>query len=121
MTRLLFPFTAVVRTVALLAVATLGASLTAQAAEDLDRRVQTATWVLQDLHRLERLRQTFDSGKTRPIEWRQAQLFELGRMMRQHEADFAEALRLDLGKCLFEAVLTEMSFVEAEAKKQRSG
>ncbi len=63
-----------------------------------------------------RLRQTFDSGKTRPIEWRQAQLFELGRMMRQHEADFAEALRLDLGKCLFEAVLTEMSFVEAEAK-----
>jgi aldehyde dehydrogenase (NAD+) len=40
-------------------------------------------------------------------------------MMREHEADFAEALRLDLGKCLFEAVLTEMSFVEAEAKYAR--
>ncbi len=52
MTRMLFPFTAVVRTVALLAVATLGASLTAQAAEDLDRRVQTATWVLQDLQKI---------------------------------------------------------------------
>jgi aldehyde dehydrogenase (NAD+) len=65
------------------------------------------------------LRQTFDSGKTRPIDWRLAQLGELERMMREHEADFAEALRLDLGKCLFEAVLTEMSFVEAEAKYAR--
>jgi aldehyde dehydrogenase (NAD+) len=63
-----------------------------------------------------RLRQTFDSGKTRPIDWRLAQLREIERMMREHEADFAEALRLDLGKCHFEAVLTEMSFVEAEAK-----
>jgi aldehyde dehydrogenase (NAD+) len=68
---------------------------------------------------LARLRQTFDSGKTRPIEWRLAQLGEVERMMREHEADFAEALRLDLGKCLFEAVLTEMSFVEAEAKYAR--
>jgi len=65
------------------------------------------------------LRQTFDSGKTRPIEWRLAQLGEVERMMREHEADFAEALRLDLGKCLFEAVLTEMSFVESEAKYAR--
>jgi len=65
---------------------------------------------------LARLRQTFDSGKTRPIEWRLAQLGEIERMMREHEADFAEALRLDLGKCRFEAVLTEMSFVQEEAK-----
>jgi aldehyde dehydrogenase (NAD+) len=65
---------------------------------------------------LQRLRRTFDSGKTRPIEWRLQQLAELARMMREHEADFAEALKADLGKCLFEAVLTEMSFVEGEAK-----
>jgi len=65
---------------------------------------------------LARLRQTFDSGKTRLIEWRLAQLGEIERMMREHETDFAEALRLDLGKCRFEAVLTEMSFVQAEAK-----
>jgi aldehyde dehydrogenase (NAD+) len=65
---------------------------------------------------MNRLRQTFDSGRTRPIEWRLAQLREIERMMREHESDFAEALRLDLGKCHFEAVLTEMSFVEAEAK-----
>ena len=47
---------------------------------------------------LHRLRSTFDSGKTRPIEWRLQQLDELGRMMREHEADFADALKADLGK-----------------------
>jgi len=68
---------------------------------------------------LARLRQTFDSGKTQPIEWRLAQLGEIERMMREHEDDFAEALRLDLGKCRFEAVMTEMSFVATEAKYAR--
>ena len=68
---------------------------------------------------LTRLRQSFDSGKTLPIEWRLAQLAEIDRMLRQHEGDFTEALRLDLGKCRFEAVLTEMSFVAAEAKYAR--
>jgi aldehyde dehydrogenase (NAD+) len=66
-----------------------------------------------------RLRQTFDSGKTRPIEWRLAQLGEIERAMRDHESDFAEALKKDLGKCRFEAVMTEMSFVEQEAKYAR--
>jgi aldehyde dehydrogenase (NAD+) len=68
---------------------------------------------------LARLRQTFDSGKTRSIEWRLAQLAEVERLMRQHEDDFADALRADLGKCRFEAVMTEMSFVAAEAKYAR--
>ena len=65
---------------------------------------------------LARVRRTFETGKTRPIAWRLHQLREIARMMREHEADFAEALKLDLGKCRFEAVLTEMSFVEEEAK-----
>jgi aldehyde dehydrogenase (NAD+) len=65
---------------------------------------------------LHRLRATFASGKTHPIEWRLHQLGELARMMREHEQDFGEALRADLGKCHFEAVLTEMSFVESEAR-----
>ncbi|HEX7375128.1 MAG TPA: aldehyde dehydrogenase family protein [Steroidobacteraceae bacterium] len=68
---------------------------------------------------LARLRQTFDSGKTRPIEWRLHQLAEIDRMLRDHEADFAEALKADLGKCRFEADLTETSFVQAEAKYAR--
>lgn len=65
---------------------------------------------------LQRLRATFATGKTRSFEWRLRQLRELARMMREHESDFAEALRADLGKCAFEAVLTEMSFVESEAR-----
>jgi aldehyde dehydrogenase (NAD+) len=68
---------------------------------------------------LARLRQTFDSGKTKPLEWRLAQLAEVERLMSQHEDDFAGALRADLGKCRFEAVLTETSFVAAEAKYAR--
>jgi lipid-binding SYLF domain-containing protein len=52
MTRILSPFTTVIRTVALVAIATLGASLDARAADDLDRRVQRANWVLQDLQRI---------------------------------------------------------------------
>jgi len=68
---------------------------------------------------LARLRQTFDSGKTRPVEWRLHQLAEIDRMMRDHETDFAEALQLDLGKCRFESVLTETSFVQAEASYAR--
>ena len=63
-----------------------------------------------------RLRQTFEGGRTRPAEWRLDHLNEVVRMMRDHEADFADALRLDLGKCRFESVLTELGFVEAEAK-----
>ena len=68
---------------------------------------------------LARLRQTFESGKTRPIEWRLQQLSEIDRMLRDHESDFAEALKADLGKCRFEADLTETSFVQAEAKYAR--
>jgi aldehyde dehydrogenase (NAD+) len=68
---------------------------------------------------VQRLRQTFDSGRTRPLDWRLGQLTEIERVMREHESDFAEALRLDLGKCRFEAVLTELSFVEEEAKYAR--
>jgi len=66
-----------------------------------------------------RLRRSFESGRTRPLEWRLQQLREIDRMMSEHEADFADALRKDLGKCLFEAVMTEMSFVQAEARYAR--
>jgi aldehyde dehydrogenase (NAD+) len=68
---------------------------------------------------IRRLRQTFESGKTRPIDWRLHQLAEMERMMREHEQDLGDALRADLGKSLFEAVVTEMSFVSSEAKFAR--
>ena len=68
---------------------------------------------------LHRMRATFATGKTRPIEWRLHQLGELERMMREHEADFAEALQADLHKCGFETALSELGFVASEAKYAR--
>ena len=68
---------------------------------------------------LQRLRTTFDLGKTRPLEWRLRQLGELERMVREHEADFAAALQADLHKCGFETALSELGFVASEAKYAR--
>jgi aldehyde dehydrogenase (NAD+) len=65
---------------------------------------------------LQRVRATFATGKTRPLEWRLHQLGELARMMREHEADFAEALQADLHKGGFETALSELGFVASEAK-----
>jgi len=65
---------------------------------------------------LDRLRRAFNTGRTRPLEWRKAQLAQLVRMLEQHEADFAEALRLDLGKSRFETSLSETGFVISEAQ-----
>lgn len=62
------------------------------------------------------LRHTFGTGKTRPIEWRISQLNEIQRALREHEQDFAEALRQDLGKSRFESTLAETGWVTAEAK-----
>lgn len=66
-----------------------------------------------------RLRHTFDSGKTRPIEWRLAQLREIERALHEHEADFTEALRKDLAKPSFESGMAEMGWAKAEAKYAR--
>ncbi|MBP7608992.1 MAG: aldehyde dehydrogenase family protein [Steroidobacteraceae bacterium] len=68
---------------------------------------------------LQRVRTTFATGKTRPLEWRLHQLGELARMMREHEADFAAALQADLHKGSFETALSELGFVASEANYAR--
>ena len=65
---------------------------------------------------LRRLRASFEAGRTRPLEWRRAQLAAIERMLEDREADFAEALRLDLNKSRYESFLSETSFVIEEAK-----
>jgi aldehyde dehydrogenase (NAD+) len=67
-------------------------------------------------HALRRLRASFEAGRTRPLEWRRAQLAAIERMLEDREADFAEALRLDLNKSRYESFLSETSFVIEEAK-----
>ena len=61
--------------------------------------------------RVERLRRTFRSGKTRPVEWRRSQLQALRRMFVEHADDYEAALKADLHKSTFESYATEIGFL----------
>ncbi|MEV6719831.1 aldehyde dehydrogenase family protein [Streptomyces xanthochromogenes] len=61
-----------------------------------------------------RLRATFRSGRTQPLDWRTAQLRRLREMLTTHGADLAEALHADLGKSSTEAFRTEIDFTIRE-------
>ncbi|MFD9129994.1 aldehyde dehydrogenase family protein [Kitasatospora sp. NPDC059571] len=61
-----------------------------------------------------RLRDTFRTGRTRPLEWRTAQLHRLRALLTENRADLAEALRADLGKGEQEAQRTDVDFVVRE-------
>jgi aldehyde dehydrogenase (NAD+) len=61
-----------------------------------------------------RLRATFDSGRTRPVEWRTGQLRRLRDLLTEHGADVAAALHADLGKSSTEAFRTEIDFTVRE-------
>jgi aldehyde dehydrogenase (NAD+) len=70
------------------------------------------------------LRATFRSGRTKPIEWRLAQLDALAHLVSEREAEFAAALAKDLGRGPVEAWLADLAPVAAEAeyaKKQLGG
>ena len=66
---------------------------------------------------IDRLRASFGTGLTRPAEWRIQQIDRVRDMMREHAADFAEALRADLGKPELEAYAADIMIVAEEAKK----
>ena len=51
------------------------------------------------------LRTAFESGITRPLEWRRDQLRAIIRMLEENEAAFADALRTDLGKPAIEGFI----------------
>lgn len=61
------------------------------------------------------LRATYESGVTRPLAWRLAQLAAVRTMMRERADDLAAALEADLGKPSLESRLTETAFVAADA------
>ncbi|MDA8314215.1 MAG: aldehyde dehydrogenase family protein [Actinomycetota bacterium] len=60
------------------------------------------------------LRRSFDSGLTRPLSWRRAQLVAFKSLLRQGEDELVGAMRADLGKPALESRLTDLSFVAAE-------
>lgn len=69
----------------------------------------TAFDVLADLRRV------FDSGRTRPLEWRRRQLEGIERMCTEREADIAAVLAKDLGRSAVEAWLGDVASTKAEA------
>jgi aldehyde dehydrogenase (NAD+) len=63
---------------------------------------------------VKRLRGTFESGRTRPVEWRKAQLTALRRLLADGEPEMLAALERDLGKSAIEGFVTEIALVRAE-------
>ncbi|MBO4253957.1 aldehyde dehydrogenase family protein [Streptomyces griseorubiginosus] len=61
-----------------------------------------------------RLRATFRTGRTKPVEWRTAQLGLLRRLLTEKGPDLAAALHADLGKSAAEAHRTEIDFTIRE-------
>jgi len=61
-------------------------------------------------------RDFFSSGKTKPLEFRQAQLRKLLKAVHQHENSILEALRADMKKPLFEAYSGEVGLTYEEIK-----
>ncbi|NXQ91134.1 AL3B1 dehydrogenase, partial [Nyctibius grandis] len=60
------------------------------------------------------LRAAWLSGKTRPMEYRRAQLEALGRFLEEKQQDILEATALDMGKPSFEAYFTEILLCKNE-------
>lgn len=61
-------------------------------------------------------RQSFVSGRTKPISWRLAQLRGIEALMVERRRELSVALAADLGKSETEAYLTELSIVRHEAQ-----
>ena len=60
------------------------------------------------------MRAYFESGCTRPVQWRKHQLKALKAMFAERHDDFAAALGKDLRKNEFETLTSEVGFVVAE-------
>jgi aldehyde dehydrogenase (NAD+) len=66
-----------------------------------------------------RLRARFDSGVTRPVEWRLEQLRKLEAMLREHEKAFTDALHADLRKPDIEGFLMDIGIVATDIAQMR--
>ena len=55
-----------------------------------------------------RLREQFEHGRTRPLEWRLAQLHGLSRLVEEQETELLDAMAADLGRPGFEGWLADL-------------
>jgi len=68
---------------------------------------------------VERLRDRFDGGTTRPKSWRIQQLEGIERFCTEKQQDILDALHADLGKPELEAYGAELTFVKSDAEYAR--
>lgn len=61
-------------------------------------------------------RKYFQTGVTKPVQFRKKQLRKLEQVIREHEKEIMEALKADLNKSDYEAYLTEIGIVYSEIK-----
>ncbi|XP_028968309.1 aldehyde dehydrogenase, dimeric NADP-preferring-like [Galendromus occidentalis] len=66
--------------------------------------------------RLDRLRRSFASGKTKSVKWRIQQLKAMRRFLEDHRGAFKQAMKKDLNKNPMEADLFEVEFVINEIR-----
>ncbi|NTU57399.1 MAG: aldehyde dehydrogenase family protein [Chlorobiaceae bacterium] len=62
------------------------------------------------------LKRCFDSGRTRPLEWRVSQLRGVASFLHGNEAAIARAVRADFGKPEAEMFLTETGYLAGETR-----
>jgi aldehyde dehydrogenase (NAD+) len=65
---------------------------------------------------VQQVRQAFDSGITRPLAWRKAQLETMITMLEKHQDELSAALKVDLGRGVEEAWLYDIGFTITEVK-----
>ena len=63
---------------------------------------------------VERTRERFDTGMTRSLRWRLAQLDGLARFLAERESEIYDALAADVGKPRFEAYLAEIGYMKTD-------
>ena len=68
---------------------------------------------------VQRMRDGFDSGRTRPIAWRRAQLTALRRLLVENQGALRDALHSDLRKSPTESDLTEIGILVREIDHTR--
>ncbi|XP_053975019.1 aldehyde dehydrogenase, dimeric NADP-preferring isoform X3 [Hylaeus volcanicus] len=65
---------------------------------------------------VEKARNAFYSGKTKPLEWRIKQLKQMLRMLNECKPEIVSALHSDLRRCKFESYALEIQVLEGEIK-----
>ena len=68
----------------------------------------------------EQLKVAYESGLTRPLAWRRAQLNALRRLVMENRDAFISSAMADLGKPAAETVLMELNLVAGEAQFVRN-